>query len=140
VVVASIIAAIGSIRMPRALARKNDDGHVSCDTLTASAARERCLRLRRKEDDMPYIETALAERRVMTAVLLDALRVLYVGRRPGHRRQVWAWMSDAGDVGPFAFVTLCGALGLEPNTIRVTVRRNLAHRGRPLPPSYERAA
>jgi hypothetical protein len=89
---------------------------------------------------MPSIQVAVAERRLMTAVLLDALRVLYVGRRAGHRREVWEWMTDAFDVGPFAFVTLCESLGLEPNAIRATVRRNLEHRGRPLPPSYERAA
>lgn len=49
-------------------------------------------------------------------------------------------MTDAFAVGPFAFGAVCEALELDPSATRAHVRTEMQHRGRPLPPAFERAA
>lgn len=69
------------------------------------------------------------ERRLMLAVLIDAIRTLAAGsmRLPPRQRLAWlrdrAWMQrdDMGD--PFSFVNICNALGLSAGYIRRKVQR-----------------
>lgn len=85
-------------------------------------------------------DVASAERRLLSAVLVDALRVLYFGRRACQRREVWTWMTDPFGFGPFAFGSLCEALELDAGSVRTLVRHNLEQLGRPLPSTVDRAA
>ncbi len=85
------------------------------------------------------------ERRLMLAVLIDAIRALHHHRpTPQNLRVSRAWLRDRAwfnaddDVRPFSFVNICGALGLEAGYVRrcvlgrsaprrqVTVRRYAA--------------
>jgi len=64
------------------------------------------------------IEYGSAERRLMAAVLLDALRALRTGTRHGVRLEAFAWvMDDFGDA-PFGFVFICQVLGLDQVSLR----------------------
>lgn len=89
---------------------------------------------------MTTMDAAQPERRLLSAVLEDALRVLYFGRRASRRREAWAWMTDDLAEGPFAFAALCETLDLDPDAVRAMVRHNLLQSGRPLPSSLDRAA
>jgi hypothetical protein len=69
-----------------------------------------------------------AVKRLMLAVLEDALRCLQtratsptsIDRRMFLEAQ--AWISDRTAHGPFAFVAVCEALGIEPNRLRDGIR------------------
>ena len=75
------------------------------------------------------------ERRLMLAVLMDALRIVQ-GHEPsvrgGRRRGRRAWQRERGwfieddPATPFSFVSICDALGLNASYVR---RRALAHAG-----------
>ena len=65
------------------------------------------------------------ERRLMLAVLIDAIRALRTHRSSAHNlRGSRAWLRDrawfkAEDLGgPFSFVNICAALGLEADYVR----------------------
>ena len=69
-----------------------------------------------------------AIKRLMLAVLEDALRCLQTcadARTPLRRRmhfEAQTWISDHTARGPFAFETICEALGIEPNHLRDGIR------------------
>ncbi|HEV7731162.1 MAG TPA: hypothetical protein VGR62_03325 [Candidatus Binatia bacterium] len=89
---------------------------------------------------MTTMDAARPERQLLSAVLEDAMRVLYFSRRASHRREVWEWMSDDFAEDPFAFVALCETLDLDPGAVRAMARHNMVQRGRPLPSVLDRAA
>jgi hypothetical protein len=68
-------------------------------------------------------------KRLMLAVLEDAMRCYqtYVNSRNGAQRRLFvdaeAWLMDRRDDGPFAFETVCEALGIEPSCLREGLRR-----------------
>jgi hypothetical protein len=70
----------------------------------------------------------LAIKRLMSAVLQDALRCLQTctdASTPIRRRMFFeaqAWISDRRARGPFAFEAVCEALGIEPNRLREGIR------------------
>jgi hypothetical protein len=65
-----------------------------------------------------------AMKRLMLAVLEDALRCLQThaeSRNPAHRKafgEAEAWILDRKAHGPFAFETICEALGIQPEHLR----------------------
>ena len=65
-----------------------------------------------------------ATKQLMFAVLYDALRCFQfcVRDRTKMQRQSFAevetWIADRGDRGPFAFETVCYALGIDPDYLR----------------------
>jgi len=74
------------------------------------------------------------ERRLMLAVLIDAIRNLAHGSNVlGHRqRGDWLrdrdWMRRDDATDPFSFVSICSALGLSPGYVRRRVRQmQLSH-------------
>ena len=75
---------------------------------------------------------APGERRLMRAVLKDALAVLFKYEGSEDRRgrclraeaQQWVASDDAS--WPFSFVNVCGALGLDPSCVRTGLARSLA--------------
>ena len=78
------------------------------------------------------------ERRLMRAVLKDALAVLFKydatqdrrGQRLLAEAQIWLESDDTD--WPFSFVNVCDALGLEPSCVRERVARyRAAQRARP---------
>src|SRR5919197_638648 len=85
-------------------------------------------------------EAAPGERRLMCAVLKDALDLLFKydaseDRRGGHlfaEAQRWVQSDDAG--WPFAFLNVCDALGLDPSSVREGLARCLAARRAPRRP------
>ena len=70
-----------------------------------------------------------AMKRLMLAVLEDALRCLqtYTGKRnPAHRKafgEAETWILDRRAQGPFAFVSVCEALGIQPDHLREGIRK-----------------
>ena len=70
-----------------------------------------------------------AMKRLMLAVLEDALRCLqtYTGKRnPAHRKafgEAETWILDRRAQGPFAFVSVCEALGIQPDHLRDGIRK-----------------
>jgi hypothetical protein len=62
------------------------------------------------------------ERRLMLAVLLDAIRILQKQRpRPRRRRaeqRERAWLTSEDHEGPFSFANICEALGLNAAYVR----------------------
>ena len=54
-------------------------------------------------------------KQLMLAVLVDALRCLQKHRRVA---EVEAWIAAGGDGGPFAFETICDALGIDADYLR----------------------
>ncbi len=69
-----------------------------------------------------------ATKRLMLAVLEDAFRCLQsytLAHTPLARRsyvETQAWIADRSAHGPFAFETICEALGIEPNRLRQGIR------------------
>ena len=70
---------------------------------------------------------AFGERRLMLAVLEDAIRTLLLARRtavpPKRLLRELAWLESTSLTEPFAFESICDALGLEPDWIRGLLRR-----------------
>jgi hypothetical protein len=70
-----------------------------------------------------------AVKRLMLAVLSDAVRCFLAyadARDPAARLrfvEAQAWILDHKAEGPFAFVTICESLGIEPNCLRNGIRR-----------------
>lgn len=70
-----------------------------------------------------------AVKRLMLAVLSDAVRCFQAyaaaRNRIGHQRfvEAEAWILDHKAEGPFAFVTICESLGIEPNCMREGIRQ-----------------
>ena len=68
------------------------------------------------------------ERRLMLAVLLDAIRILRKQRPRRRSRRAWyrehAWLTSEERTGPFSFASICDALGLNATYVR---RRVLQH-------------
>jgi hypothetical protein len=68
-------------------------------------------------------------KRLMLAVLEDAMRCYqtYANSRNGNQRRLFvdaeAWLMDRRADGPFAFVTVCETLGIEPSCLREGLRR-----------------
>lgn len=68
------------------------------------------------------------ERRLMLAVLIDAIRNLAQGSvgLPPRQRLAWlrdrAWMQRDDMMEPFSFVNICAVLGLSPGYVRRRVR------------------
>jgi hypothetical protein len=68
-------------------------------------------------------------KRLMLAVLEDAMRCYqtYAGSRSLTQRRLFveaeAWLLDRRADGPFAFVTVCETLGIDPNCLREGLRR-----------------
>ena len=68
------------------------------------------------------------ERRLMLAVLIDAIRNLSQGSLglPPRQRLAWlrdrAWMQRDDLSEPFSFINICAALGLSPGYVRRRVR------------------
>jgi hypothetical protein len=71
----------------------------------------------------------LAVKRLMSAVLSDAVRCFqaYAKARNLAGRLMFAeaqaWILDRKAEGPFAFVTICESLGIEPNRMREGIRQ-----------------
>jgi hypothetical protein len=57
------------------------------------------------------------ERRLLVAMLLDAIEDLQ-SQRDGRRAEVLAWVAATDVCWPLSFVTVCGALDLDPVTLR----------------------
>ncbi|MBI4515008.1 MAG: hypothetical protein HY699_04230 [Deltaproteobacteria bacterium] len=75
------------------------------------------------------------ERRLMLAVLLDAIRTFGVGRPSAPRIQayrIWlrerAWFQAEDRSSPFSFVNICDALGIDADYVRRCVLRPSAER------------
>jgi hypothetical protein len=70
-----------------------------------------------------------AMKRLMLAVLEDALRCLQTyaeSRNPANRQvfgEVETWILDRGAQGPFAFVSICEALAIQPDHLRDGIRK-----------------
>ena len=70
-----------------------------------------------------------ATKRLMLAVLEDALRCLHIsaeGRRPADRRataEAESWIFVQGLQGPFAFESICETLGIQPDYLRAGIRK-----------------
>jgi hypothetical protein len=68
-------------------------------------------------------------KRLMLAVLEDAMRCYqtYADSRNANQRRLFvdaeAWLMDRRADGPFAFVTVCETLGIEPSCLREGLRR-----------------
>lgn len=68
-------------------------------------------------------------KRLMLAVLEDAMRCYqtYASSRSSAQRRLFveaeAWLMDRRADGPFAFVTVCETLGINPNCLREGLRR-----------------
>ena len=75
-----------------------------------------------------YPETH-AMKRLMLAVLEDALRCLQTyteSRNPSHRKafgEAETWILDRRAKGPFAFVSICEALEIQPDHLREGIRQ-----------------
>lgn len=73
------------------------------------------------------IETALPYQRLMIAVLQDAVRLIRQHAPARHREnrrllaETVAWVRSDDDTWPFAFVTICHALGLDVNGVRAAL-------------------
>jgi hypothetical protein len=70
-----------------------------------------------------------AMKRLMLAVLEDALRCLQTyteSHNPIHRKafgEAETWILDRRAKGPFAFVSICEALGIQPDHLREGIRQ-----------------
>jgi len=64
----------------------------------------------------------LPERRLMLAVLEDAIRTLLLARRTAVPRKrlmrELAWVESTSQTEPFAFESICDVLGLDPGYLR----------------------
>ncbi len=64
------------------------------------------------------------ERRLMAAVLEEAIAALLAGatqansERRAAAREAERWFASDARLGPFAFVTICDVLGLDPDGVR----------------------
>ncbi len=74
------------------------------------------------------------ERRLMLAVLIDAVRTLRPLHSPTHQlsaHPAWlrdrAWITSENDTSPFSFVSICNALGLNSGYVRRCVLHPEAH-------------
>ena len=71
-------------------------------------------------------QQATPERRLLAAVLEDAVRIIRCG--PAYRRRTWeranayreaiAWVSADRDAWPFCFIAVCEALGFDADSVR----------------------
>jgi hypothetical protein len=65
---------------------------------------------------------AFGERRLMLAVLEDAIRTLLLARRAAVPRKrllrELAWLQSTSQSEPFAFESICDVLGLDPGYLR----------------------
>jgi hypothetical protein len=65
---------------------------------------------------------ALGERRLMLAVLEDAIRTLLLAKRTAVPRKrllrELAWLESTSHAEPFAFESICDALGFDPAWLR----------------------
>jgi hypothetical protein len=81
-------------------------------------------------------ETEEGVRRLMLAVLTDAVRCYQVGcdaQMPARKRafrEAERWLFDSTTDGPFSFENVCGALDISPEYLRDMVRRWRARRRR----------
>lgn len=79
------------------------------------------------------------EKALMAAVLLDALSIFYKteGIRDHRKRlefrEVHSWIYAEGGDGPFSFENVCGAIGIDANAMRDSLKR-----GRRMPQQRER--
>jgi hypothetical protein len=70
-----------------------------------------------------------AMKRLLLAVLEDALRCLQThaqSRKPAHRKafgEAETWILERRAQGPFAFVSICEALGIQPDHLREGIRK-----------------
>jgi hypothetical protein len=79
--------------------------------------------------------TAAPERRLMSAVLEDALSILLaprpLGRRDrAQRAETERWLLANDFTWPFSFVNVCRALDVDPASLRHDVASRLEHRER----------
>jgi len=69
------------------------------------------------------------ERALMVAVLLDALSIFYKTESArDHRKrlefhEVYTWIYGKGVDGPFCFENICGAIGINAEALRESLRR-----------------
>jgi len=64
------------------------------------------------------------ERRLMLAVLIDAIRGLTADRPASpHLRSQRAWLQSEDKSGPFSFANICDALGIDAGYVRRCVLR-----------------
>ena len=67
------------------------------------------------------------EKRLMLAVLEDAIGVIASGEASGRRGKLYwetrGWVSANDLEWPFSFVNVCGFLGLDPENVRRRIRR-----------------
>jgi hypothetical protein len=69
----------------------------------------------------PRLDVSTPEKRLALAVLSDAVRHV---QRGGHRAaDDEAWFASGATDHPFAFLSICQALGLDPDHLRRGVRR-----------------
>jgi hypothetical protein len=78
---------------------------------------------------------AFGERRLMLAVLEDAIRTLLLAKRTGVPRKrllrELAWMESTSQTEPFAFESICDALGIDPGYLRGRLVRGVFVPARP---------
>ena len=82
---------------------------------------------------------ATGERRLLLAVLEDAVRTLRMARRgvvsPKRARLEQSWLLSTDRSDPFAFETICDVLGFDASALRA----RLLSPASPLPPAIRRA-
>jgi hypothetical protein len=80
-----------------------------------------------KPEDVRCDREAIGERRLMAAVLEDALAVLATAARtPSDRRlqaETWNWIMAYDREWPFSFDNVCESLDLDPDTLRTRVQQ-----------------
>jgi hypothetical protein len=84
---------------------------------------------------MPASEAWPGEKRLMLAVLTDAIEILLKGpgtngRRRGLYDETANWMRRNDTAWPYSFVNVCDVLGLDADAVRQTVARRLDERAR----------
>jgi hypothetical protein len=66
------------------------------------------------------------ERRLLLAILEDAIRTLLGSRHPKHQREDLDWLMSEDRTDPFTYLRICDALGIDAEWLRSRV---LAARG-----------
>ena len=96
----------------------------------------RSIRPRRSADSLEALVRRLTdlserepERRLLAAMLLDAIEDLQ-SQRDGRRAEVLAWVAATDVCWPLSFVTVCGALDLDPVTLRALLLDGAGERSR----------
>jgi len=61
------------------------------------------------------------ERRLLLAILEDAIRTLLGSRHPKHQREDLDWLMSEDRTDPFTYLRICDALGIDAGWLRSRV-------------------